>query len=35
MALIRDFAAYKHSRVALMRIDLDTAPEIGWPEWPQ
>ncbi|PHZ31914.1 phage tail protein [Yersinia mollaretii] len=32
---LQQLAAYKHYRVALMRIDPDTAPEIDWPEWPQ
>ncbi|HDL7748296.1 TPA: tail fiber assembly protein [Yersinia enterocolitica] len=32
---IQQLAALKHYRVALMRIDPNTAPEIDWPELPQ
>jgi hypothetical protein len=32
---IQQLAALKHYRVALMRIDHNTAPEIDWPELPQ
>ncbi|CNG75537.1 putative phage tail fiber assembly protein [Yersinia enterocolitica] len=32
---IQQLAALKHYRVALMRIDPNTAPDIDWPELPQ